>query len=149
MTLRQHFTMRNRFTHFFNYHTLLKFNALTTVADRIIIGLALALLVWLYSHYWIAPSLFADYALIWVANQPPKRFNLEKTQQISVQGHLGESLIEIKEGKIRFVSSPCQMKYCIHSGWLTHNGEVVACLPNQITIQLQTTEKQQFDSIAY
>ena len=141
--------MRHWFNHYFNYHTLLKFNALTTVADRIIIGLAFALLVWLYVHYWIGHNPSADYALIWVANQAPKRFYLENDQRISVEGDLGESLIELKDGQIRFLTSPCQSQYCIHAGWLTSNGEVVACLPNRVTIQLRDNENLQFDSIAY
>ncbi len=137
------------FNHYFNHNTLLKFNALTTVADRIIIALAFGLLVWLYVHYWIGSFESADYALIWVANQAPKRFDLQDNQQISVQGYLGESLIEVKAGQIRFLTSPCQSQYCIHAGWLTNNGEVVACLPNQVTIQLRGNENLQFDSIAY
>ena len=141
--------MQKWFTHYFNHNTLLKFNALTTKADRIIIGLAFVLVVWLYAHYWIGRFESADYALIWVANQAPKRFDLQDDHVISVEGHLGESLIEVKAGHIRFLTSPCQSQYCIHAGWLTNNGEVVACLPNQVTIQLRGNENRQFDSIAY
>jgi len=124
-------------------------NSLTTLADRIIIGFALALLVWLYIHYWVSEPLPADYALILVANHAPIRVDLQRHQRVPVQGRLGQSLIEVSQGRIRFVASPCRNKQCIHAGWLTASGELVACLPNQVSIELHRAETAQFDAIAY
>ncbi len=121
--------------------------ALTTVADRIILVFALALLVWLYLHHWVGGR--ADYARILVANQAPQQISLQHPQQISIQGHLGESLIEVAEGRIRFIASPCRNKYCIHAGWLTKGGDFVACLPNQVSIELHRTKTVEFDAIVY
>jgi hypothetical protein len=121
----------------------------TTPIDRIILVLALIFVVWSYKHYWITPSQPADYALIWVTNQVPKQINLQHEQQITIQGSLGESLIEVKEGQIRFMTSPCHNKQCIHAGWLTNKGDFIACLPNQISIELPSIQNPQFDAIAY
>lgn len=120
-----------------------------TKADRIIIGLALALLVWLYMLYWIGGRPFADHALIWVANQAPIRVNLQHSQHIAIAGSLGDSLIEVRDGRIRFRASPCQGKQCIHAGWLTKGGDFVACLPNQVSIELRRAEQTEFDAIVY
>ncbi len=130
-------------------HTLSRFNSLTTLADRLIIGLAIALLVWLYMRYWITERPDADYALILAANQAPKQVDLQHTQQISIQGSLGESLIEVSKGRIRFIASPCRHKQCIHAGWLTAASDFVACLPNQVSIELHRTQTAKFDAIAY
>ena len=124
-------------------------NSLTTLADRIIISIALALLVWLYIHYWVSDPQPADYALILVANHAPIRVDLQRDQQVPVQGRLGQSIIEVSKGHIRFASSPCRNKQCIHAGWLTASGELVACLPNQVSIELHRAETAQFDAIAY
>ncbi|EDN65520.1 conserved hypothetical protein [Beggiatoa sp. PS] len=106
-------------------------------------------LIWLYIYYWIDKRLPTNYALVWVANQSPKQINLQQTKQISFQGAMGESLIEVKKGRIRFIASPCQHKHCIHAGWLTNNGDFVVCLPNQVSIGLYGTKITQFDGIAY
>jgi len=49
---------------------------------------------------------------------------------------------------VRFVQSPCTGKFCIHSGWLRHSGEVMACLPNGVFVELVGGERR-FDSINF
>lgn len=128
---------------------LLYYYSFTTLADRIIFGVALGALVWSYTYYWIGESLMADYALILVTNQTPKRVDLQHTQQISISGRLGQSIIEVSDGRIRFIASPCRNKQCIHVGWLTTTSDFVACLPNQVSIELHRFETTKFDAIAY
>ena len=125
------------------------FYAQTTIADRFIICLGLFFLLWLYNLYWIGSNESSDYALIYVMNQAPIQVDLQQTQQITVQGRLGDSLIEVKEGQIRFLTSPCHSKFCIHAGWLTKNGDFVACLPNQVSIELHNIKDTKFDSVVY
>ncbi|OAD21528.1 protein containing DUF1312 [Candidatus Thiomargarita nelsonii] len=122
---------------------------MTTVADRIILSIALLLLVWLYLHYWTGARAPADYALILVANQAPIKLDLQHSQQIAIAGSDGESLIEVADGRIRFIASSCQSKHCIHAGWLTKGGDFVACLPNQVSIELHNAETAHFDAIVY
>lgn len=119
-----------------------------TVADQLIFLIALILLGGLYGRYWI-PVTPADYALILVAQQPPQRVNLKQAQLIHVHGHLGESVLEIAGGRIRFHSSPCQNKLCIYTGWLQKSGDFAVCLPNQVSIQLQGVQTNPFDAIVY
>ncbi len=118
-----------------------------TVADRIIFVLALGLLVLLYMHYWVSGH--ADYALIFVEQDSPRKVDLHVPQLISIQGHLGESLIKVADGRIRFITSPCRNEYCIQAGWLTKGGDFIACLPNRVSIELHRVESTEFDAIAY
>jgi len=124
------------------------FYAQTTIADRLIICLGLLFLLWLYKLYWTSSS-SSDYALIYVMNQAPIQVDLQHPQAITIPGRLGESLIEVKEGRIRFVTSPCHNKFCIHAGWLTKNGDFIACLPNQVSIELHNLKTTKFDSVVY
>jgi len=125
------------------------FYAQTTIADRLIICLGLFLLLWLYNVYWIGSNKSSDYALIYVMNQAPIQVDLQHSQQITIKGRLGESLIEVKDGRIRFITSPCHSQFCIHAGWLTNNGDFVACLPNQVSIELHNLKTTKFDSVVY
>ena len=124
------------------------FKSQTTITDRIILLLSIILLIFLYKNYWIKGQ-SANYALILVANQQAQRVDLQHNQQLLIQGRLGKSLIEIADGHIRFIDSPCHGKYCIHAGWLSKNGDFMACLPNQISLELHNSQEIEFDSIAY
>ena len=132
---------------------LQSFYAQTTIADRLIICLGLFLLLWLYKVFWIGSSESGDYALIYVMNQAPIRVDLQRSPQqvttTTIKGRLGESLIEVKEGRIRFLTSPCHSQFCIHAGWLTTTGDFVACLPNQVSIELHNFKTTKFDSVVY
>lgn len=60
----------------------------------------------------------------------------------SVQGELGETIFEIKDGKVRIIDSPCPNKTCVHQGW--HSPLV--CLPNNVIITL--SDEGEFDGIS-
>ncbi|HHB92848.1 MAG TPA: NusG domain II-containing protein [Thioploca sp.] len=120
------------------------FNSLT-IADRFIISLAVIFTIWLYTYYWGGKTL--DYAVILSANQVTQTIDLHRSQQIIIQGSIGESKIEVMNGKIRFIKSPCKQQYCVHAGWLTNNKSFITCLPNRVSIELPHANK--FDSISY
>jgi hypothetical protein len=67
---------------------------------------------------------------------------------LEIDGPLGASRIEIRNGRARFISSPCRGKVCIHSGWLEHTGELTACLPNRVSIQL-LGQHPRFDAVNF
>ena len=46
----------------------------------------------------------------------------------SFTGPLGETVIEIKDGKARVISSPCPNGICMKSGW----SSTLCCLPNRV-----------------
>jgi hypothetical protein len=119
-----------------------------TIADKGILVLSIILLILLYKYYWITGQA-ANYAKILVDNSTPQQIDLQSNRQISVQGHLGESRIEIMDGRIRFIDSPCRGKYCIQAGWLSKNGDFIACLPNHVSLELHDSQETQFDSIVY
>jgi len=116
-----------------------------TIADRFILGLAIIFTIWLYIHYWGGKTL--DYAVILSADQVIQTIDLHQPQQIIIQGSIGENIIEVMDGKIRFIKSPCKQQYCVHAGWLTNNKSFITCLPNRVSIELPYANK--FDSISY
>ena len=75
-------------------------------------------------------------------------YSLDQTRTIDIQGPIGVTRIEIKHGQARFVSSPCPNQYCVHQGWLSHQGQAAICLPNQVSLELLGAKKP-FDSLSY
>jgi hypothetical protein len=80
---------------------------------------ALILLGFLYSNYW-RDAFLGNQAAIMIAGQHWSNVDLFQNQWIDVPGALGVSKIQVEDGKIRFVQSPCDSKQCIHQGWISH-----------------------------
>ena len=119
-----------------------------SVSDKLILSLAVITVLWSYQHYWRWNEEAAEYAVIFADQQAPFKVSLREDRLVRVNGRLGESLLQVSEGKIRFIASPCQGKQCIHAGWLHEGGDFAACLPNHVSIELQG-EHVHFDSIVY
>ncbi len=75
-------------------------------------------------------------------------YSLNQTRLLSIHGPLGDSIISIKAGQVRFVSSPCHNQYCVHQGWLKRAGQAAICLPNQVSLELLGAKKA-YDSLNY
>ncbi len=75
-------------------------------------------------------------------------YDLNQQRDIILHGPIGDAVIHIEQGKVRFVKSPCHNQYCVHQGWLVHSGQVAICLPNQISLELIGKQKP-YDSLNY
>lgn len=120
---------------------------MTTAADKVVVVLAALLVVALYAAFWV-PRSPGDEVRVMVGGEEYRRLSLSEDTHLSVPGSLGVSELEVKDGRARFVSSPCTGKHCIHSGWLAQGGEFAACLPNRISLQVVGKETR-FDSINF
>ena len=118
-------------------------------ADIIILISAVFFTVWLYSFFWFdsAQQGEADSLLIQFADNAPTEYPLNKDQIINIKGRIGPTLIEIKQGKARFIHSSCRNQFCVFHGWLSVAGDTTACLPNRISISLKGTAND-YDAIA-
>ena len=118
-----------------------------TRADWLVLIAAIVLLPGLYLRYW-GDQGPATAVRISASGQQDITLPLSGERRINVHGPLGDSVIEIHAGRVRFVSSPCRGKQCVHSGWLSHSGELAACLPNGIMVSVIGRERR-FDSINF
>jgi hypothetical protein len=118
-----------------------------TRADWFAVVLALTILPAVYVIGWRADTP-ASLARVTDAQQHTRTLRLDHDQIIHIHGKLGDSVLQIQAGKIRFIQSPCTTKFCIHSGWLKYNGDVMACLPNGVYVEV-TGAASRFDSISF
>lgn len=102
----------------------------------------------LYVLFW-TPPVAAAWVEVRAPEQGPRRYPLDTAQTVHVRGRLGDSEIRIEQGRVRFVHGPCRNKVCIHSGWLAHDGDAAACLPNRVSIRLLGGAEASFDAIAH
>ena len=118
-----------------------------TRADIALLVLAVAGLFFLYHAYWGGDGR-GETVRILAPGQPPTTVSLKRNRTLTVAGRLGPSVIEVRDGRVRFVSSPCRNKLCVRSGWLGRGGEFAACLPNGISLVVQAPE-QRYDAINF
>ena len=75
-------------------------------------------------------------------------FSLFQDKKISLIGKEGESVIEIKDGQARLKSAPCRNQYCVQQGWIRFTGQILICIPNEISIEILGKTKA-YDSLNY
>jgi hypothetical protein len=60
--------------------------------------------------------------------------SLRVNRTISVPGPLGESRVQILNGKVRVLADPGPRQICVKQGWIPPGGAAV-CLPNRVTVE--------------
>jgi len=118
-----------------------------TLADKLLVFVVLLIVG---SSYYLAwqPTMAGSHVEIYQGNMLYKKHDLTHNALLEVPGKLGDSVIEIDAGRARFQTSPCTGKFCIHAGWMQHAGDVIACLPNGVYLQIHGGQSR-FDAIAF
>jgi hypothetical protein len=104
------------------------------------------IIVWLFNTLWVHEN--AAKLRIRLGNQIYGEYSLNQHKTLIIQGKIGTATIEIQQGKVRFIHSPCNNQYCVHQGWLHLAGQAAICLPNQISLELLGKNKP-FDTLNY
>ncbi|MDH5257947.1 MAG: NusG domain II-containing protein [Gammaproteobacteria bacterium] len=106
-----------------------------TAPDKIVFSLSILFIVSLYWGLWQASD-EAYEVEIFISGEKNYRLDLHENKRLAVKGKLGDSIIEIKDGQARFISSPCNTSFCVRNGWQSHGGDFAACLPNAVSLHL-------------
>lgn len=118
-----------------------------TLADKIVVALALLMLPFLYIEFW-GNSSQGEVVQIRSINNETITLPLDQDKQLEIKGPLGNSIIEIRDRQVRFIHSPCKGKQCVMTGWLNKDSQLAACLPNGVTVQIIGRD-QRFDAVNF
>ena len=69
------------------------------------------------------------------------RLDLSMNREVHITGPLGETVVEVRGGRVRVKRSPCPHKICVHTGFKDANGDVIACIPNRIVVRIEGGER--------
>lgn len=72
---------------------------------------------------------------------------LHEADTLSVPGPLGETIVVIHDGTVHVSESPCRNKVCINSGHISLSGELIACIPNKVVVQISGDEQAGYDAV--
>jgi len=118
-----------------------------TSADKVIILMSIVMLAILFFFTW-SNTASTRHASLYVAGEKRYIIDLFEEKTLSIDGVKGVSKLEVANGKIRFIESPCSTHFCIRSGWLNQTIGLIACLPNGISVHF-SNENKTYDAINF
>lgn len=116
------------------------------IGDWLMIMTGIVLTVYLFQTLWSNER--AAKVKIRLGDKIYATYSLNQQRELHVHGTIGDAVITIAQGRVRFAKSPCHNQYCVHQGWLTRAGQAAICLPNQISLEL-IGEVKLYDSLNY
>jgi hypothetical protein len=104
--------------------------------DPILALLLIALAVW----GWLGPGKsgeVSDGAVVRITSADTVRAVAvpDRGRVIKVAGPLGETLVELKDGRVRITESPCPHRFCIRTGAIDRPGAPIVCVPNGVLVE--------------
>lgn len=123
-----------------------------TLYDKIliifVIAVSLTAIIFPVILHWGTVNKETDvYIMIQSGNEIVRKLDISRTYgeeptYIKVKGPLGISLIEAHNGKVRLKKAPeaDPLKICEKTGWISEAGPRIICVPNKITVWIETGE---------
>ncbi len=88
---------------------------------------------------------FASMIAIHQGGKLLERVGLERDRIFGLPN--GEMEIEVKESRVRVARSNCPRQLCVNTGWIKTAGEVIACVPNKVLIEIEATDLPALDAV--
>ena len=104
-------------------------------ADFLIAAISVAAII--FSIGFVNRSMSGTPVLVIESPEGKFVYPMNKNKTVTIHGRLGDSTIQIKNGRARFLDSPCPNKLCVKMGDISKDSEWAACLPNQIFIRIE------------
>jgi hypothetical protein len=90
-----------------------------------------------------------DDVIIEVKGQVVQRLDLNTSQEITINGAIGRTIVKIEGGAAQVIHSDCPEKICVKTGKITYVGEIIVCVPNKVVIKIIGKQKNSFDVITH
>ncbi|MDH5763505.1 MAG: NusG domain II-containing protein [Nitrospinota bacterium] len=117
-----------------------------TRGDKILIACLFALNLALFAQMGFSKKA-GSWVVIEVDHKEVERLPLSQNKVVHVTGPIGETEVEIKDGKARVIKSPCSRKLCIKSGYIQYADRFAACLPNRVVVRVIGSMDRGIDAV--
>lgn len=76
-------------------------------------------------------------------------YSLEEAREVPIViDGVTTNLLVIKDGEADMTEADCPDRLCVHQASISKNNEMIVCLPNEIVVQVTSSEESEVDSIA-
>ncbi|MDO4343865.1 MAG: NusG domain II-containing protein [Eubacteriales bacterium] len=91
-----------------------------------------------------------NYAVVQSCGEVIARLDLTENTVLTVGGETsGRNRIEVAEGTVCVTEADCPDQICVHQGRISRRGEVIACLPHELIITIDTDDDSGADDAAW
>ncbi len=119
-------------------------------ADKIFLAIILVLSVALYgSIQFLVSAATSDLkvAVVTYKDREVLRIDMSVDNTYTVDGTLGDVIIEVKDNKIRVQEETSPYNICSIQGWVEYARVPIVCLPNHIMILIESAVDQDDEDI--
>ncbi len=88
-----------------------------------------------------------SFVVVEVDQQEVARVPLSMDRVLHISGKLGETEVEIRDGKTRILRSPCKNKVCIKTGYIRYADRMAACIPNGVVVRVVGSSHREVDTV--
>lgn len=113
-----------------------------TTADKLLIVVFACLVVASFAFV-NALSGEGSVVLIQVDGAIVHKTSLKETHIIAVHGTHGQLTVEIRGGKVAITQAQCPNHICVKTGWRTHSGEIIVCVPNNTVVRIAASKENE------
>jgi hypothetical protein len=76
-----------------------------------------------------------------IDGQAVYRYKLaEDLKPFRIETENGFNTLEIKDGRVRVVEADCPDLICVHTGWRSHVGQLIVCMPHYLVVKIVDEE---------
>ena len=76
------------------------------------------------------------FAVIKIGGEVVRKINLSEEKIFTIEAGGGKNVLEIKNGAIGVIEADCPDKICVRRGAIKNGGEVIACVPHKVLIEI-------------
>ena len=76
------------------------------------------------------------FALIKIDGEIVHKLDLSEEKIFTLETSGGKNIVEIKNGAVAVIEADCPDKICVRRGAIKNVGEVIACVPHKILIEV-------------
>jgi len=86
------------------------------------------------------------YACIYEDGELVHKINLNNVTK-SYTIVIGGNTVLVEKGQISMLEADCPDKLCVNQKAISKNKENIICLPNQVIVEVQSTENSEYDAV--
>jgi hypothetical protein len=113
-----------------------------TTADKLLIAVFACIIIASFALV-KASSDEGSVVLIQVDGTTVHKTSLRETHIIAVHGTHGQLTVEIREGRVAITQAQCPNHICVKTGWRSHSGEIIVCVPNNTVVLITASRENQ------
>ena len=91
-----------------------------------------------------------DTVVVYRGSNVVAEYRLDEDRVFHVDGIDGTLEIEIRDEKVRVLSSTCRHQICVTTGWISRSYEQIICAPNLVLLLIHSqSEEEEIDAVTY